>query len=324
MNPLLEVEDLRVHFPVRSAWVGRRGTVRALDGVSISVASGEIVGLVGESGSGKTTLGRAILRLQPATAGVVRFAGRDITRLSGRRLAPVRRRMQAVFQDPSSSLNPAMTVSETLAEALDIHRIGVRSERPDRVRQLLDRVGLPAAVAARWPRELSGGQRQRVGIARALAVGPELIVADEAVSALDVSVQAQIVNLLQDLQAELGLAVLFIGHDLALVDHLCSRVAVLYLGKLMEIGPTAEVFARPRHPYTRALIDSAPVVDPLARRPRAPLVGDVASPLSPPSGCVFRTRCAHAIAGCAEVEPPLAEVGEAHAAACLRQAELAL
>ena len=319
MTPLLEVRHLGVQFPLRGAPFAAPVMLRAVDDVSLQVARGEIVGVVGESGSGKTTLGRAILRLVEPTTGSIRFDGIDLAGLSAARLLPVRRRLQAVFQDPAGSLNPVLTVGATIAEALAIHGIGDRSDRADRVATLLDRVGLPRDAAARLPHALSGGQRQRVGIARALAVAPDLIVADEAVSALDVSVQAQIVNLLQDLQADLGLAMLFIAHDLAVVEHLCDHVVVLYLGRVMETGPVSSVFASPRHPYTRALIDAAPRLGQGARQ-RQRLAGEPPSPVAPPSGCVFRTRCSHAIAACADTLPPLAGDG-AHRAACIRQAE---
>lgn len=321
MTPLLDVTDLGVDFPVRGAPFGGPQRLRAVDGVSLAVARGEIVGVVGESGSGKTTLGRAILRLAEPTRGSVRFDGVDLAGLSPHAMLPIRRRLQAVFQDPAGSLNPAMTIGAVIAEAFVIHGIGDRRDRPARVAALLDRVGLPVDSAAKFPHALSGGQRQRVGIARALAVGPDLIVADEAVSALDVSVQAQIINLLADLRAELGLAMLFIAHDLGVVDHLCDRVVVLYLGRVMEAGRTDAVFAAPRHPYTRALLAAAPQLDPAQRRNVPALAGELPSPISPPSGCVFRTRCPHAIAACADIVPSL--TGDAaHAAACIRQGEI--
>ncbi len=322
MTALLEATDLGVDFPIRSDTpFAAPQRLRAVDGVSVCVGRGEIVGVVGESGSGKTTLGRAILRLVEPTRGAVRFDGVDLAGLSPRAMLPIRRRMQAVFQDPAGSLNPVMTVGAAIAEPFAIHGIGNRRDRPGRVAALLERVGLSADTAAKLPYALSGGQRQRVGIARALAVSPDLIVADEAVSALDVSVQAQIVNLLGDLRAELGLAMLFIAHDLAVVDHLCDRVIVLYLGRVMEAGRTDAVFSAPRHPYTRALLAAAPQIDPALRRVPVVLAGELPSPVSPPSGCVFRTRCPHAIADCSEAVPPL--VGDAnHAAACIRQAEI--
>jgi oligopeptide/dipeptide ABC transporter ATP-binding protein len=320
VTPLLDVRHLSVHFAQRGAPWAASLMLRAVDDVSLQVARGEIVGVVGESGSGKTTLGRAILRLVEPTAGSVRFDGTDLAGLSQRQLLPVRRRLQAVFQDPAGSLNPVMTVGAAISEALAIHDIGDRRDRADRVATLLDRVGLSPDAASRLPHALSGGQRQRVGIARALAVGPDLIVADEAVSALDVSVQAQIVNLLQGLQADFGLAMLFIAHDLAVVEHLCDHVVVLYLGRVMEIGTVDQVFASPRHPYTRALIDAAPRLG-LGVRQRQRLGGEPPSPVTPPTGCVFRTRCSHVIAACADTVPPLAGDG-AHLAACIRQAEL--
>jgi peptide/nickel transport system ATP-binding protein/oligopeptide transport system ATP-binding protein len=318
---LLDVADLGVEFPVRGATFGSAQRLRAVDNVSLTVDRAEIVGVVGESGSGKTTLGRAILRLVEPTRGTVHFDGINLAGRSPRAMLPIRRRLQAVFQDPAGSLNPVMTVGTAIAEPMVIHGIGTRSDRPGRVAALLERVGLPADAAGRLPHALSGGQRQRVGIARALAVGPDLVVADEAVSALDVSVQAQIVNLLADLRAELGLAMLFIAHDLAVVDHLCDRVVVLYLGRVMEAGRTESVFGAPRHPYTRALLAAAPQIDPSRRRTSVTLSGELPSPISPPSGCVFRTRCPHAIPACADTAPPL--IGDNnHTAACIRQSEL--
>jgi oligopeptide/dipeptide ABC transporter ATP-binding protein len=323
-EPLLVVDDLQVHFPLRDGPFAQRRAVKALDGVSLTVGRREVVGVVGESGSGKTTVGRAILKLIAPTGGSIAFDGRPLGGLSARHMIPLRRRMQIIFQDPSASLNPAMTVGDMIGEALHLHKIGDRRDRPQRIGALLDRVGLPASAARRHPRELSGGQRQRVGIARALSVGPEFIVADEAVSALDVSVQAQIVNLLQDLQADLGLAILFIGHDLSLIEVLCERVVVLYLGRVMETGTAAELYGAPKHPYTRALLDAAPVIDPARRRERTLLKGETPSPISPPSGCVFRTRCPYAIDRCGEERPPLETVSATHAVACIRQAELSL
>ncbi|PZN94445.1 MAG: peptide ABC transporter ATP-binding protein [Alphaproteobacteria bacterium] len=317
---LLDVRDLHVHFPVRGAAFTRPAILRAVDGVSLSVDRGEIVGVVGESGSGKTSLGRAILRLVEPSSGSIHFDGTDLAGLSPRAMLPFRRRLQAVFQDPAGSLNPTMTIGAAIGEALAIHRIGDRRDYAARVAVLLERVGLPADSARRLPHALSGGQRQRVGIARALAVGPDLIIADEAVSALDVSVQAQIVNLLGDLRAEFGLAMLFIAHDLAVVEHLCDRVVVLYLGRVMESGTVDQVFGHARHPYTRALIDAAPRLGP--RRARTVLGGEPPSPIAPPSGCVFRTRCPRAIDACAEGVPPLTGAA-GHLAACIRQDEMA-
>ncbi|WP_380785340.1 ABC transporter ATP-binding protein [Sphingomonas sp. R86521] len=324
MTRLLDVADLSVHFPgSRRGW-RRTPVVQALSDVSLHIDSGEVLGIVGESGSGKTTLGRAILGLTAPTTGAIHFDGEPLVGATPRRMRAIRRRLQAVFQDPTSSLNPAMTIGAAIGEALQLHAIGTRADRADRVAALLDRVGLPASAAAKYPRALSGGQRQRVGIARALAVGPELIVADEAVSALDVSVQAGIINLLSDLRADLGLAMLFVSHDLALVGYFCDRVMVLYLGRVMEVGRVADIFAAPRHPYTRALLDAAPEVDPSQRRAVTVLAGELPSPMAPPSGCVFRTRCPYAIDACADAIPPLEGPVEGHRAACIRQHELTL
>jgi oligopeptide/dipeptide ABC transporter ATP-binding protein len=279
---------------------------------------GEVVGVVGESGSGKTTIGRTILRLLEPTGGNIRFDGADITHLDRRAMRPFRRRMQIVFQDPYASLNPRRRVRDIIGEALLIHNIGTSRDRRERIVGLLDQVGLPPDAMERYPHEFSGGQRQRVGIARALAVQPEFIVADEPVSALDVSVQAQVVNLLQDLQRQLNLAILFIAHDLAVVQYISDRVVVVYLGGIMEIALSDALYRVPRHPYTRALMDAAPVPDPLLRRERMPLQGDIPSPAVPPSGCVFRTRCPFAIDDCARIVPSLVEVGPGHMKACLR------
>jgi oligopeptide/dipeptide ABC transporter ATP-binding protein len=321
---LLDVSDLRVHFPVGSGLLRRPRLVRAVDGVSFQVQPGEVVGLVGESGSGKTTLGRAVLRLVEPSSGEVSFEGRSVTALGATELNALRSRMQIIFQDPYASLNPRMSVGQTLGEALMLHRVGTRGDRAGRIGDLLQQVGLPREAAGRFPHEFSGGQRQRIGIARALAVNPTFIVADEPVSALDVSIQAKIINLLQDLRQSLGLSLLFIGHDLSVIEFLCDRVVVLYLGKVMESAPVADLYRRPRHPYTRALLDAAPVPDPRAPRRGVPLKGDLPSPMSPPSGCVFRTRCPHAIAACAETVPQAARVGEAHEVACIRWEELDL
>ncbi|MDQ8031731.1 MAG: ABC transporter ATP-binding protein [Bordetella sp.] len=314
-EPLLRVEGLKVHFPTGA---GRNApVVRAVDDVSFSVPRNSIVGLVGESGSGKTTTGRALLRLFAPTAGRIVFDGHDITTLSEKEMLPWRKRMQIVFQDPYASLNPRMSVAEILGEALDTHGLA-RERRGERIRELLERVGLNGDHQRRYPHEFSGGQRQRIGIARALAVQPDFIVADEPVSALDVSVQAQVLNLLQDLQRDLGLTMLFVAHDLAVVDYLCDEVVVMYLGHVMERGPTREVYARPRHPYTQALLSAAPVPDPRAPRSRILLKGEIPSPVSPPSGCVFRTRCPHAAEICATALPPDQDLGAGHYAACVR------
>lgn len=314
-DPLVRIEDLKVHFPTSQA--RNAPVVRAVDGVSFDVPKNTILGLVGESGSGKTTTGRALLRLFAPTAGRILFDGHDITKLNEKQMLPWRRRMQIVFQDPYASLNPRMTVAEILGEALDTHRLA-QHRRSARIGELLERVGLNADHSRRYPHEFSGGQRQRIGIARALAVEPDFIVADEPVSALDVSVQAQVLNLLQDLQRDLGLTMLFVAHDLAVVDYLCDEVVVMYLGRVMERGPTSEVYARPRHPYTRALLSAAPVPDPRAPRSRILLKGDIPSPVNPPSGCVFRTRCPHAIDACATIEAQAVEVDPGHFVACSR------
>lgn len=323
-DPLLVVDDLQVHFPISRGFGRAPLTVKAVDGVSFTIGRGEVVGLVGESGSGKTTLGRAVLRLIEPTGGRVALDGADVTAMSGADLKKMRSRMQIIFQDPYASLNPRMSVGQTLGEALMLHGIGTRGDRAERVGSLLEMVGLPRSAAQRFPHEFSGGQRQRVGIARALAVSPELVIADEPVSALDVSIQAQIINILQDLRQELGLSLLFIGHDLSVIEFLCDRVIVLYLGKVMEEGPAAALYANPRHPYTRALLDAAPVPDPTLRSDRITLKGDLPSPLSPPSGCVFRTRCPYAVAACAQTVPSLRDMGQGQRAACIRADELTL
>ncbi len=299
--PLVEVEELRTHFPLAGGlFSGPRKVVRAVDGVSFSVNRGEVVGLVGESGSGKTTTGRSILRLTEPTSGAVRFDGVDITRLGPDQLRAYRKRMQIIFQDPFASLNPRMSVGDIVGQALDIHGLAKGSEREDRVAALLRQVGMSAAHMRRYPHEFSGGQRQRIGIARALAVGPDFIVADEPVSALDVSIRAQVVNLLQDLREELGLTLLFIAHDLSIVEYISDRVIVMYLGKIMESAPAAALYDNPRHPYTQALLSAVPIPDPTVRRERIILQGDIPSPIDPPSGCVFRTRCPIATAECAQ------------------------
>jgi oligopeptide transport system ATP-binding protein len=299
--PVLEVVDVVKHF----------GAVRAVDGVSLTVAPGEVVGLVGESGSGKTTLGRCVTRLVAVTSGDVRINGTDIARLPRRLLRPVRRYFNIVFQDPSSSLNPRMTVADIVSEPLRLHGIGTAPSRRERTVALLDQVGLHASIGRRYPHELSGGQRQRVSLARALSAGPSLLVADEPTSALDVSVQASVLNLIGRLQADLGFACLFITHDLASVEFLAQRVAVMYLGVLVEVASRAELFATPHHPYTQALLSAAPIPDPPAQRTRRRIVlaGDIPSPVDPPSGCRFHTRCPVAVDECSVKVPPLRPVG---------------
>jgi len=278
-----------------------------------------VVGLVGESGSGKTTAGRAILRLTEPDAGEIFFDGIDIAQLPLSEMRAYRRRMQIIFQDPYASLNPRMTVGAIIGQALAIHNLATGQARTDRVANLLERVGMSASAMGRHPHEFSGGQRQRIGIARALAVDPRFIVADEPVSALDVSIQAQVVNLLQDLQQELGLTLLFIAHDLGVVEHISDRVIVMYLGRIMEIAPSRELYVNPVHPYTEALLSAVPIPDPTVRRDRIILQGDIPSPVNPPSGCVFRTRCPIAMAECAETVPPLVEIRPGHFKACLRR-----
>lgn len=316
-SPLLSVEGLRTHFPVRGGLFRRVvGHVRAVEDVSFAVGRGEVVGLVGESGSGKTTLGRSILRLVEPTAGRVVFDGEDVTTAPPEALRALRRRMQIVFQDPYASLNPRLTVEEIVGQAIDIHALARGAEKRERIAKLLGKVGLSSRHMNRYPHEFSGGQRQRIGIARALAVEPSFVVADEPVSALDVSIRAQVVNLLEDLKTEFGLTILFIAHDLGIVEYISDRVIVMYLGRVMEIAPATELYRAPRHPYTEALLAAVPVPDPARRRARAPLQGDIPSPLDPPSGCVFRTRCPIAKPACAERVPQLEEVSPGHFKAC--------
>ena len=322
-RPLVEVEGLAKHFAGRRGLLGfGRGAIRAVDGVSFSIARGEVVGLVGESGSGKSTVGRAVLRLLEPTAGSVRFDGVEVTKLGRSELRRLRRRVQIVFQDPYASLDPRRRVEDLIGDVLDIHGLAKGAARRARVVELLEQVGLPPEHIDRYPHQFSGGQRQRIGIARALAVAPDFIVADEPVSALDVSVQAQIVNLLVELRRRLGLTMLFISHDLAVVEHLCDRVIVLYLGKIMEMAPAAEIYASPRHPYTRALLSAAPQPDPDAPRRRILLSGDLPSPANPPPGCVFSTRCPHATERCRREAPVLEQKSPGRFVACLRADEI--
>ena len=319
MNPIVSAEDVKMHFPgPREGLLGKRSVVRAVDGVSIEVQPSETVGLVGESGCGKSTLGRVMLRLYRPTGGRVLFDGEDITELGSSDLRPLRARMQIIFQDPYSSLNPRMTVGAMLGEALRVHGlVKSRKDEQAKVVSLLERVGLRAEHRRRYPHEFSGGQRQRVGIARALAVSPQFIVADEPISALDVSIQAQIVNLLRDLQEELGLSYLFIAHDLHVVEYISHRVAVMYLGRVVESASAEAIYANPRHPYTKALLSAAPVPDPTTGRNRIVLSGDVPSPLAPPAGCAFHPRCPIAEKGLCDRElPTLRQVEPGHDVAC--------
>jgi oligopeptide transport system ATP-binding protein len=321
-TPLIDVRHLKVYFPVRKGVFSRvAGWVRAVDDVSFTIAPGETLGLVGESGCGKTTCGRALLRLIEPTEGEVTFDGLPVRELGGEALRAIRREMQIIFQDPYGSLNPRMTVGGIVGEGLIVHRMGTRAERQARVAELLDQVGLAPEHVNRYPHEFSGGQRQRIGVARALAVNPKFIVCDEPVSALDVSIQAQIVNLLAELRAKLGLAYLFISHDLSVVEYISDRVAVMYLGELVEVAPTALLFKNPLHPYTQALLSAVPVMDPATKRKRILLEGDVPTPLNPPTGCRFHPRCRVAIERgilnrCREESPAAREPEPGHVVRC--------
>jgi len=318
--PILSVRDLTKHFPIKKGIILAKqvGAVKAVDGVSFDLWPGETLGMVGESGCGKSTLGRAVLQLHKPTSGSVQFEGRELTTLSSSDMRPIRRDLQIVFQDPYASLNPRMTVGNIISEPLQIHKIGSSEQRKARVRELLDIVGLNPAFTNRYPHEFSGGQRQRIGIARALALQPKLIICDEPVSALDVSIQAQVLNLLEDLQHQFGLTYLFIAHDLAVVKHISDRVAVMYLGKIVEIGEADKLYENPQHPYTQALLSSIPVADPevARRKDRIVLSGDVPSPADPPPGCPFHVRCWKAQQICKEQMPPLEERDQGHMAAC--------
>ena len=321
--PLVAVRDLHKHFPIRQGVFGRvAGHVRAVDGVTFDVHRGETLGLVGESGSGKTTTGRALLRLLEPTSGTVAFDGIDVGGLDGEGLRALRRRAQIVFQDPFASLNPRMTVGAALTEVLRVHRLAAGHAARRRVDELLDIVGLSPGHASRYPHEFSGGQRQRIGIARALSVEPDFIVCDEPVSALDVSVQAQVLNLLARLQAELGIAYLFIAHDLSVVEHVSDRVAVMYLGRIVELAPAEALYRDPRHPYTRALLSAVPKPEPRAARDRIVLEGDVPDPSDPPPGCPFHPRCPHPDKDeeCRSRIPPLVRIGQGHTVACVKEA----
>ncbi len=320
MTPLLEVRNLKKHFPVRGGLLRRIvAQVRAVDGVSFTLEVGKTLGLVGESGCGKSTLGRAILQLQRPTSGEVLLQGTELTTLDRKRLHAMRRSMQIIFQDPYASLSPRRTVAQTIREPLEVHGIGTPAEREQRVEELLGVVGMRTAVLDRYPHEFSGGQRQRIGIARALALDPKLIVADEPVSALDVSVRAQVLNLIARLQREMGIAFLFISHDLSVVEHVSDQVGVMYLGRIVELAPARELYRQPRHPYTEALLSAVPVPDPTRKARRIVLGGDVPSPMNPPPGCPFHLRCPKVMDICRSVPPPVVEVGAggaSHQVAC--------
>ncbi len=316
---LLRVEDLKMHFPIyRGVFQRQVGAVRAVDGVSFDVYRGETLGLVGESGCGKSTTGRAILQLYKPTAGNVHFDGKDLVKLKGEEMRQMRRKMQMIFQDPYASLNPRMTVGQLVGEPLQVHNVAAGAEMNDRVAKLLELVNLNPAFATRYPHEFSGGQRQRIGVARALALQPSFIICDEPISALDVSIQAQVVNLLEELQEQFNLTYLFIAHDLSMVRHISKRVAVMYLGVIVELAEREELYKQPLHPYTQALLSAVPIPDPVAdaKRKRTVLEGDVPSPANPPSGCRFRTRCPIAEAICAESRPEFREIKPGHFVAC--------
>jgi oligopeptide/dipeptide ABC transporter ATP-binding protein len=317
MPPLIDVTDLKKHFPIRKGILGRTvGNVLAVDGISFAINEGETLGLVGESGCGKTTVARTVLRLIEPTSGQIKVRGQDISGLSKAEMRPLRRQMQIVFQDPFSSLNPRIRVGKIVGEPLKVHNVGDTKERRERVAQLFQRVGLRPEQIDNYPHQFSGGQRQRVSIARALALDPGFIVADEPVSALDVSIQAQVINLLMDLQRDLGLSYLFVSHNLAVVEHISHRVAVMYLGRIVEYADKASLFANPLHPYTEALLAAVPLPDPSLSRPRHRVTGDVPSPINPPSGCHFHPRCPIAEARCKTERPELREVAPGHQVSC--------
>ncbi|WP_137151464.1 ABC transporter ATP-binding protein [Devosia sp. FKR38] len=315
-QPLVSIRDLKKHFTVGRKLFGPKPVLRAVDGVDLDIRRGETLGLVGESGCGKSTLARTLIRLYEPTTGSMVFDGQDVAHLSERDLVPFRRRVQMIFQDPYASLNGRMTVRDLIAEPLEIARIGTPESRTAKVHELLARVGLHADHANRFAHEFSGGQRQRIGIARAIALEPDLVICDEPISALDVSVQAQVVNMLEDLQDQLGLTYLFITHDLSMVRHISDRIGVMYLGKIVELASNTDLYARPSHPYTRALLASIPVPDPTATRPADPVRGEIPSAMAVPSGCRFRTRCPMATELCASSEPTLRDIGGGHLAAC--------
>jgi oligopeptide transport system ATP-binding protein len=318
-STLVQVRGLKMYFPIRRGLLQKKvGDVKAVDGLDFDILSGETLGLVGESGCGKSTTGRAILQLYHPTAGKVDFQGKDLTQLKGEDLRKQRRQMQMIFQDPYASLNPRMTVGSIVSEPMEVHNIGTKAERLDRVRELLKVVGLNPYFINRYPHEFSGGQRQRIGVARALAVNPSFIVCDEPISALDVSIQAQVINLLEDLQEQFHLTYLFIAHDLSVVRHISDRIAVMYLGKIMELADRDELYANPMHPYTQALLSAVPIPDPMIeeKRKRIILEGDVPSPANPPKGCNFCTRCPKAMDVCREQEPAFKDYGSGHHTAC--------
>ena len=322
-QPLLQLRGLHKHFRLPAGPFAPKPLLRAVDGVDLDLMKGETLGLVGESGCGKSTLARTVIRLHQPTSGSIVFDGAEVGSVPDRQLGSFRRRVQMIFQDPYASLNPRMSVGDLIAEPLNIAGIGTPAERRKKVADLLDRVGLPSDSAQRFAHEFSGGQRQRIGIARAIALEPDLVICDEPISALDVSVQAQVVNMLEDLQADLGLTYLFITHDLSMVRHISDRIGVMYLGKIVELATSADLYHRPSHPYTRALLSAIPVPDPEAARAVEPMQGEIPSPINIPSGCRFRTRCPLATELCAQVEPPLTDIGDGHLSACHFAGELA-